>query len=271
MVENKAIGTPQSYMNSKSSQRDIKTYIGVHPDAQLLDRQLFRTLKTIVTGSLLSIISQLTGVTGQYACYTSDIIAIWQHHRLSSATRKLSTMTRMQELQYHGDADKWKLDFIERAAKVFQSEVTLQYWMVNCAFKSFEGKNTQVQSMMVENINNKEVVCSNMNVDARAIKYAEYLSTLNAGQVVNKVNAQSDYHDRPHGKAKNKTNGSSGSSKPKQGELQHLFYFIRRRILLQRQPFGGRSAVELSVESRSNHARVSPCLTSVSSTRSSQS
>ena len=53
------------------------------------------------------------------------------------------------------------------------------------------------------------------------------------------------------------------------GELHHLFYFIRRRILLQRQPFGDRSTVELSVESRSNHARVSPCLTSVSSSPSS--
>ena len=82
------------------------------------------------------------------------------------------------------------MDFIERAAEVFQSEVTLQYWMMNCAFKSFEGKNTQVQSMIVEDINNKEVVGPDMNVDALATKYAEYLSTLNAGQVVNKVNAQ---------------------------------------------------------------------------------
>ena len=75
-------------------------------------------------------------------------------------------MTRMQELQYHGDAGKWKLDFIERAAEVFQSEVTLEYWMMICAFKPFEGKNTQVQSMRVEDINNKNVVGPNMNVDA---------------------------------------------------------------------------------------------------------
>ena len=124
-----------------------------------------------------------------------------------------------EELQYHGDAGKWKPDFIERAAEVFQSEVTLQYWMMNCAFKSFEGKNTRVQSMIVEDINNKDAVRPGMNVDALATKYDdhEYLSTLNAGQVVNKVNAQSDYHDRPHDKAKNKTNGSSGSSKPKRG------------------------------------------------------
>ena len=77
-----------------------KKYQDLHPDAQRLDRQLFQTLQTIVKGSILSVISQLTG---QYACYTFGIIAIWRHHRLSSATRKLSAMTRMQDLQYHGD------------------------------------------------------------------------------------------------------------------------------------------------------------------------
>ena len=49
------------------------------------------------------------------------------------------------------------------------------------------------------------------------------------------------------------------------GELRHLSYFIRRRILLQRQPFDDRITVELPVESRSNTATISPCLTSVSS------
>ena len=96
----------------------------LHSDAQPLDRQLFQMLQIMVKGSLLSIISQLTG---QYASYTASIIAIWQPHWLSSATCKLSAMTCMQELQYHGNAGKWKLDFIERATEVFQSEVTLEY------------------------------------------------------------------------------------------------------------------------------------------------
>ena len=64
--------------------------------------------------------------------------------------------------------------------------------MMNCAFKSFEGKNTQVQSMIVEDINNKDAVGPDMNVDALAAPYDEYLSTLNAGQVVNTVNAQEE-------------------------------------------------------------------------------
>ena len=76
----------------------------------------------------------------------------------------------MQELQYHGDAGTWKLDFIERPAEVFQSEVTPEYRMMNCALKSSEGKNThaQVQSMIVEDINNKGIVCSDINVGALA-------------------------------------------------------------------------------------------------------
>ena len=66
-----------------------KKYQDLHHEAQLLDRQLFQTLQPIVKGSLLSVISQLTG---RYACYTFGIIAIWRHHRLSAATRKLSAV-----------------------------------------------------------------------------------------------------------------------------------------------------------------------------------
>ena len=70
-------------------QMNPQKYQDVHPDAQRLDRQLFQMLQTIGKDSLLSVISQLTG---QYACYTFGIIAIWRHHRLSAATRKLSAV-----------------------------------------------------------------------------------------------------------------------------------------------------------------------------------
>ena len=52
--------------------------------------------------------------------------------------------------------------------------------------------------MIMEDINNKDVVRSVMNVNTLANKYAEYLATLNAGQdlVVSKVNTQSDYNAR---------------------------------------------------------------------------
>ena len=170
-------------------------------------------------------ISQLTG---QYACYTCSIIAIWRHHRMSSATRTLSVMNRMQELQYHGDTGKLKLYFIERAAEVFQSQVTLEYWMMNCAFQSFEGKNMQIQSRIVEDINNKDIVCPDMSVDKLVNEYAEYLATLNAGQVINKVSAQKevssghaaiDRHAQPRDeerrKPKPRSNRPSGVSRPR--------------------------------------------------------
>ena len=52
----------------------------------------------------------------------------------------------------------------------------------------------QIQSMIMEDINNKDAVCPGMSVDKLANKYAEYdiVATLNAGQVINKVNAQKE-------------------------------------------------------------------------------
>ena len=78
----------------------------------------------------------------------------------------------------------------------------------------------------MEDTNNKDVVYSSMNVGALSTKYAEYLSTLNAGQVVNKVNAQSDYYVRPRDeerrKPNNKTNGGpSGSQVSQNGKRVH--------------------------------------------------
>ena len=57
--------------------------------------------------------------------------------------------------------------------------------------------------MIVEDINNTDVVGPNMIVGALAATCAECLSTPNAGQLANKVNAQSDYNDRPRDKPKN--------------------------------------------------------------------
>ena len=89
--------------------------------------------------------------------------------------------------------------------------------------------------MIVEDINNKDVAGPDMNVDALATKSAEYVSTLNAGQGVNKVTTQEELcsycgntgpaaidcrkrlREEERRKAKNKTNGSSGSGKPNQG------------------------------------------------------
>ena len=58
---------------------------------------------------------------------------------------------------------------------------------MNCVLKYFEGKNTQIRSMVVEDINDKDIARPGMNVDKLAGKYAEDLDTLNAGQGINKV------------------------------------------------------------------------------------
>ena len=50
----------------------------------------------------------------------------------------------------------------------------------------------QIQSMIVEDINDEKIVCTGMSVDKLVTKYAEYLSTLNAGQSVNKANSQKE-------------------------------------------------------------------------------
>ena len=36
---------------------------------------------------------------------------------------------------------------------------------MKCAFKTFEGKNMQIQSIIMEDINNKDGICPGMSVD----------------------------------------------------------------------------------------------------------
>ena len=50
--------------------------------------------------------------------------------------------------------------------------------------------------MIVEDITDEKIVCTGMSVDKLATKYADheylYMSTLNAGQSVNKINSQKE-------------------------------------------------------------------------------
>ena len=161
-----------------------KAYWDLSPESQALDKALFQTLFTIVQGSYLDLITDLNG---ENARYTFAIIAMWRHGELGSSTRRIVAMNKMQELQYHGDAAKWKLDFIAKAREVYSSKLTIEHFIMHCAFKSFEGKNTQVQSMIASDINSDKVG-PDMPLEHLAGNYSPFLSTLSAGKHSSKVN-----------------------------------------------------------------------------------
>ena len=150
-------------------------YSDLPEEAVQLDKTLFYTLMTIVRGSYLLLISDLTG---EYARYTFAIIALWNHANLSACNRRIEAMTEMANLTYHGDAGKWKLDFISKAREIYQSRATIEHYIMHCAFKSFEGKNAQVQGMITQDINDADTVCSGMSIEGLATKYSSFLSTL---------------------------------------------------------------------------------------------
>ena len=153
-------------------------YYDIPEESQELDAALFHTLFTIVQGPYLDVITDLTG---DYARYTFAIAALWKHGELGSTTRRIHAMNHMQELSYHGDASKWKLDFIARAREVYSSRLTIEHFIMHCAFKSFDGKSSQVQSMIAMDINSDKVG-PEMNLEELANNYSTFLSTLSAGK-----------------------------------------------------------------------------------------
>ena len=166
-----------------------KAYYDLSPEAQALDKALFQTLFTIVQGSYLDLITDLNG---ENARYTFAIIAMWRHGELGSSTRRIVAMNKMQDLQYHGDAAKWKLDFIGRAREVYSSKLTIEHFIMHCAFKSFEGKNTQVQSMIASDINSDKVG-PDMSLEHLAGNCSSFLSTLTAGKSSSKIHNQNQH------------------------------------------------------------------------------
>ena len=142
-----------------------------------LDVLLFHTLFTIVKGNYLALITDLNG---DYGRYTFAIIAMWKHASLQSCNRRIEAMDSMQQLHFHGDAGKWKIDFLSRAREVYASGATIEHFIMQCAFNSFEGKNSQVQAKITEDINNDDLVRKGMNLETLASNYGSFLATLNA-------------------------------------------------------------------------------------------
>ena len=81
--------------------------------------------------------------------------------------------------------------------------------MLLFAFKSFEGKTTQVQSMIAQDIDNADTVQPGMSFEPLASKYSSFLSTLNAGKSgkVNQVRPGKG-GNRPRGSEFRRVSGS---------------------------------------------------------------
>ena len=154
-------------------------YRDLPAEAMYLDKILFNMLQTIVKGDYLDVISNLTG---NNARYTFAIIALWKHAALEDSSRRLAAMETMENLQFQGDGSKWKLDFVRAVREVYDSRLTLEHWIMHCAFKSFDGKSTQVQAMIVQDINNDDLINPSMNFDQVANSYSSFISTLQAGK-----------------------------------------------------------------------------------------
>ena len=183
------VGDDASLLSDFASQGQAATsvkYSSLSEEAIRLDKSLFHVLFTIISGTYLVVISDLTG---HFARYTCAITALWKHNDLSSSNRRIIAMNEMSSLVFHGDASKWKVDFISRTRELYESGATLEHYIMQCAFSSFEGKNSQVQAMITEDINKEDVVKPGMSIERLANKYASFLATLTSGKNAGKVNS----------------------------------------------------------------------------------
>ena len=172
------LDAPQEVAVSTEDPQEFPSkYSDLSYESQELDQHLFHTLLTIVKGTFLLLITDLTG---DYARYTFAIIALWRHANMSASNRRLQAMTSMSELSFQGEAGKWKLDFISRAREIYASGATIEHYIMQCAFSSFHGKNAQVQAMITQDINNPDVVYPGMSLEALATKYSTFMSTMMA-------------------------------------------------------------------------------------------
>ena len=74
---------------------------------------------------------------GELKALTFAIVAMWRHGELGSSTRRIVAMNKMQELQCHGDAAKWKLDFIGKAREVYSSKLSIEHFVLRRAVKTW--------------------------------------------------------------------------------------------------------------------------------------
>ena len=181
--EDKSNATENTADTVEPPDQNPQTYGDLSDASMQLDLMLFNILFTIVIGSYQGLIA---GLTGAHARYTFGIIALWEHVAMGASNRRMKALSDMQELMYHGDAGKWKIDFLNRAREVFASNLTVEHFIMQCAFKSFEGKERQVQGLIVQDINSDDIK-PGMNLDLYASKYSSFVATIDSGRSAGKL------------------------------------------------------------------------------------
>ena len=188
-------------------------YMSLSPEAKLLDRMLFQNVLTMVNGEYYDLISDLNGSDARY---TVAMYMFHQHAELSVSTRRLQALTSFIDWKYDGNPSKWKIDFINYTREVLDSGATIAHLMLLFAFKSFDGKNTQVQSMIAQDIDNPDTVHEGMSIETLATKYSSFLSTLAAGKP-GSTNMATDYGREKGRKGDKGGRGGKGDSKGGRG------------------------------------------------------
>ena len=163
-------------------------YSSLPISARQLDKALYHTLLTSVRGAMRDVLAPLRG---NDARYTFGVIAMWKHMGFAASSRRLDAMNMMTNLEYHGNPGQWKLDFLAAVREVYASKVTIEHFMMQCAFKSFQDKHRDVQGMIAKHINDEDLVNAKMNFDKLANEYTLYLSTMATGKGTVSVNAAS--------------------------------------------------------------------------------
>ena len=116
----------------------------------------------MVNGEYYDLICNLQGTDARY---TVAMYLFHQHAELSISTRRLKALTKFLDWRYDGNPSKWKMEFLNHTREIIESGTTLNHLMLLFAFRSFEGKNTQVQSMIAVDIDHPDTVHEDMSFE----------------------------------------------------------------------------------------------------------
>ncbi|MGB0165171.1 MAG: hypothetical protein ACPF9I_07155, partial [Candidatus Thalassarchaeaceae archaeon] len=151
------------------------------PEMVALDHTLFVSLSNMLMGTdIYHVVSPLG--SGPTARYTYAVIALMRHHGASASSRRIKAMNAVDDLTYHGDPKKWKLDLMNATREIYEARVTIEHFVMAAALKSLNDKGlSTVQMMMVNDINDEDTMV-NCNFDMLSSKYMVALETMNAGK-----------------------------------------------------------------------------------------